>query len=99
MTHKTNVYELKYRIPKHYVRIISKRQKKADIDNLSVSFPFAISASFKFEGSIIDIAKETIITLIDRRILNSKECCANCINKSIDSLKEIKSDLINIKNN
>jgi len=93
----TKYYELKFTIPKYYVRIISTSNDKIELDNISLSFPFLVSASFKFEKGIVDIAKETILSLIDRRILNAFECCANCINDALKSLKEIKLELISIK--
>ena len=95
MIHNTNHY--KFSIPKYYARIIAENDTIITLDSISFSFPLRISSSFRFEKSIIDIAKETIITLVDRRILNAKECCANCIYNAVNSLKEIKSDLINIK--
>jgi hypothetical protein len=90
-------YTLKFKIPKYYARITSESNNKFDLDSISLSFPFSINASFKFRDEIIDIAKESVITLIDRRILNSQECCGSCIQESLNSLKEIKSDLVNIK--
>ena len=93
--YNTNPY--KFRIPKYYAKIISKNNINIKLDDISLSFPFIINASFRFEKNIIDIARETIMALIDRRILNAKECCASCIYKALNSLKEIKSDLINTK--
>jgi hypothetical protein len=93
----TGKHKLKYMIPKYYVKIVANSYEKVKLDILTISFPFGISASLKFDKNIKEIAKKTLIFLIDRRILNSKECCGNCIKNAIISLKEIKSDLIGIK--
>lgn len=40
------------------------------------------------------IAREVVIRLADRRVLNSKECCDGCIDNAITSLKEIREVLV-----
>ncbi len=39
-------------------------------------------------------AREIVIFLKDRRVLNSKECCDNCIDKSLSSLMKIREFLV-----
>jgi len=95
---KTGTYKLTFSIPKYKVRIqnigISSNIK---MESIGLTFPFGISTTLKPQQRDSEIAKEVIVKLIDRRILNSKECCASCIKQSVDSLKKIKSDLIGIK--
>lgn len=40
-------------------------------------------------------AKKAVIFLGDRRVLNSKECCDNCIDRSIESLGKIREYIVN----
>lgn len=91
-------YRLEYKIPKYTKKVNNiENDKYFSVDAVSISIPFGIKFNVTPTKNEVKTAKETILTLIDRRILNSKECCANCIKKSVESLKEIKSDLIQIK--
>ncbi len=91
------MYKLDFKIPKYKAKIIESHKFNKIVDSVSLSFPFGVSLNYKPKTSDIEIARDIVIKLIDRRVLNSKECCGNCINDSINSIKEIKSDLIGIK--
>jgi len=39
-------------------------------------------------------AKKAVIFLSDRRVLNSKECCDNCIDRSLESLSKIREYVV-----
>ena len=90
--------KLEYKIPRYSAKIlVFDNRKNVALDSISLSFPFGVNIQIKPVESEIKIAREVIIKLIDRRILNAAECCAECIQRAIDSLKEIKADLIDIK--
>lgn len=40
------------------------------------------------------VAREMVIRLADRRVLNAWECCDDCIERALDSLQEIRRLLI-----
>ncbi len=91
-------YKLEYKIPKYACKILSEKYTTMlSPESISLSIPFGISIVIQPEKKESEIAKEVIIKLIDRRILNAKECCGSCIKKSLASLMEIKGQLIDIK--
>ena len=95
---RNRLYKFEYIIPKYSVRIKTNNESiPTKIDSIGLSFPFGLNITYKPIDSIKEIAKVIIIKLIDRRILNSKECCGSCIEQSVLSLKEIKAVLINEK--
>jgi len=95
---KENMYRNDFTIPQYKPRFIDLRDnQQIEIDNIGLSFPFGINIAFKPTSEDSDIARKTVIKLTNRRVLNSKECCGNCINESVKSIKEIKSDLVEIQ--
>lgn len=95
---KNGSYKFEYLIPRYSAKIEkSDISTPSAINSITLSFPFGISINFKPSLTESKIAKETILKLIDRRVLKSKECCASCIKDAVFSLKEIKSDLISVK--
>ena len=66
------------------------RQAKDSVDSISINLPF-ISFSIKPENKEKKIAKEIVIRLADKRVLNAFECCDDCIQKALLSLQEIRS--------
>ena len=90
-------YKFIFKIPEYKVKIYKTGSSAKLVDSVSISFPFGICLNIKPSSSDKNIARETVIKLVDRRILNSKECCGSCIKDSVCSLKEIKSDTIKIK--
>lgn len=70
---------------RHYV---NKR-----VDGVTINLPF-ISFSVQPDDLEQKIARETIIRLADKRVLNASECCDNCIEQAIVSLQEIRSMLV-----
>lgn len=63
------------------------------ISGVSIRLPF-ITFSVQPEETEKRIAKEILIRLADRRVLNAFECCDNCIENALASLLEIRSLLI-----
>jgi hypothetical protein len=78
-------------------RIKSRNDKNYSLKSITLSFPFSAGVSVEVLASEKDAAKETVVALINRRILNTSECCASCSQQSINSLKEIKSDLVQLE--
>lgn len=75
--------------------LLSKKIKQAkdSVDNITVNLPF-ISFSIKPENKEKSVAKEIVIRLSDKRVLNAFECCDNCIQRALVSLQEIRSLLV-----
>lgn len=63
------------------------------VDGVTIEIPF-ISFSIKPTDVEKKIARELLIRLPDKRVLNSKECCDNCIDNSLASLQEIRKILV-----
>ena len=63
------------------------------VDGVTIEIPF-MSFSVKPTDVEQKIARELLIRLPDKRVLNSKECCDNCINNSLASLQEIRKILV-----
>lgn len=63
------------------------------VDAVSVSLPF-VSISLKPARIEKDAAREIVIRLSDKRVLNSFECCDDCIKNAIDSIQDIRKILV-----
>ena len=70
-----------------------KIKKKVGLTGVTISLPF-ISLDFSATDKDKKIAREIIIRIRDKRVLNSKECCDNCIENALKSLQEIRQLLI-----
>jgi hypothetical protein len=60
---------------------------------IKISIPF-FELTVKPDDRENKVAREIIIRLADRRVLNSSECCDNCIDEALGSLKEIRKVLV-----
>ncbi len=70
------------------------RQKvNANVEGTNLTLP---GVTFRIRPLDIEqaVAREIAIRLKHRRVLNSFECCDDCIDKALDSLQEIKAILI-----
>ena len=76
------------------IKKAKKTIKNIKVDGITINFPFL---NINISANDIDkkIAREIIIKLNDKRVLNSKECCENCIENSLKSLFEIREFLVN----
>jgi hypothetical protein len=65
------------------------RKLPVSVDGITITLPFAeIKVSVdKVERTV---AREVVIRLADRRVLNSEECCDGCIRDALASLQEIR---------
>jgi hypothetical protein len=74
--------------------LIRAREKLNDrVSGVSIKLPF-LTFSVQPEATETRVAKEIVIRLADRRVLSSFECCDNCINEALTSLREIRSFLV-----
>jgi hypothetical protein len=70
------------------------RQKvNTRVDGVAVNLPF-ISFNVKPDDLEKKVAREIVIRLADRRVLNAFECCDNCIEQALASLQKIRSMLV-----
>lgn len=65
----------------------------AKIDGVSIRLPF-VNVTVKPDNVERKVAREIVIRLADRRVLNSFECCDGCIENALRSLQEIRSILV-----
>jgi hypothetical protein len=54
------------------------------VDGIAISFPF-VSVSVCPDDLEQQVAREIVIRMADRRVLNSSECCDNCIDQALES--------------
>src|SRR5438552_3846524 len=75
---------------------VVKRMKRLPVAvdaKIKISVPF-FELTVKPDDRESKVAREIIIRLADRRVLNSSECCDNCIDEALGSLKEIRKVLV-----
>ncbi|MCR4425156.1 MAG: hypothetical protein NUW23_03050 [Firmicutes bacterium] len=63
------------------------------VSGVTINLPF-VSVSVNPNATEKKIAKEILIRLADKRVLNAFECCDDCINHALASLREIRSFLV-----
>ena len=71
----------------------AQRTFQKRVDGISISLPF-ISFSVRPDDHEKQVAREIVIRLADRRVLNAFECCDNCIDQALSSLQEIRAFLV-----
>jgi len=70
------------------------RQKlNTRVGGVSINLPF-ISFNVKPDDLEQRVAREVVIRMADRRVLDSRECCDDCIDKALASLVEIRAMLV-----
>jgi hypothetical protein len=72
---------------------LNKYSKKVKVESVSVRLP-GISISLSPTKQEKLIAKEIILFIRHKRVIDSKECCDTCIKNSLQSLLEIKNFLV-----
>jgi len=72
----------------------ARRKLNSRVGGVSISLPFI---SFRVEPHDLErkVAREIVIRLADRRVLNAFECCDDCIAQALASIQEIRSLLVN----
>ena len=70
------------------------RQKvNSQVDGVSINLPF-VAFNVRPDDLQQSVAREIVIRLADRRVLNAFECCDDCIEKALESLQDIRSELV-----
>jgi len=69
------------------------RKLPISVDGITITLPF-IEVSVKADARERKVAREMVIRLADRRVLNAFECCDNCINQALQSLQEIRQVIV-----
>lgn len=69
------------------------RKLPVKVDGVTINFPF-LKVSVKADRTESKVAKEIVIRLADRRVLNASECCDNCIENALRSLQEIRKIIV-----
>ena len=63
------------------------------VDGVSIEIPF-VSFSVKPTDIERKVARELLIRLPDKRVLNAKECCDRCVDNALASLQEVRKILV-----
>jgi hypothetical protein len=71
----------------------ARRKLNNRVDGITISFPF-VSVSVCPDDLEQQVAREIVIRMADRRVLNSSECCDNCIDQALESLQKIRQLLV-----
>lgn len=61
-----------------------------------ISLPF-VTVMFQPSEADRSIAAELVTRLADRRVLNSHECCDNCIDEALKAFQEVRASLLEVK--
>lgn len=69
------------------------RQLSVKVDGVSIELPF-VSVSVEVADVEQAAAREIVIRLADKRVLNANECCDGCVRSAIDSLQDIRRLLV-----
>lgn len=71
----------------------ARRYTKKRVDGVTINLPF-ISFSVRPDDLEQKAAREIVIRLANKRVLNAFECCDSCVEKALASLQEIRSLLV-----
>lgn len=71
----------------------ARRKLSNCVDGVTINLPF-VSFNVKPDDIEQKVAREVVIRMADRRVLNAFECCDNCIDQALASLKEIRTLLV-----
>ena len=71
----------------------AKRHVKKRVDGITINLPF-VSFSVKPDDLEQKVAREIVIRLADKRVLNAIECCDDCVEQALASLQAIRSLLV-----
>ena len=71
----------------------ARRKLSGRVGSVSINLPF-LSFSLDPDDLEKEVAREIVIRMADRRVLNASECCDNCIDEALLSLQEIRRILV-----
>jgi hypothetical protein len=63
------------------------------LGDVTLTFPFG-SIAVKPTAKEKIVARKTLILLQNRRVLSARECCDDCVDRSLNSLQEIRAILV-----
>jgi hypothetical protein len=69
------------------------RELPVSVEGITITLPF-VEMTVKPDDLESKVAKEVVIRLADRRVLNANECCDGCIKNALKSLREIREILV-----
>jgi hypothetical protein len=72
---------------------ITRLRSAARVDGVAIRLP-GLSINVKVENIERRVAREIVIRLADRRVLNSRECCDSCVSNALASLEKVRSFLV-----
>lgn len=67
----------------------ARRQVSGRVGNVTLNLPF-VSIEVSPKDRERKVAREIVLRLRDRRVLSAWECCDNCIDNALASLREIR---------
>jgi hypothetical protein len=71
----------------------ARRHLKKRVDGVTINLPF-VSFSVRPDDVEKKAAREIVIRLADKRVLNAFECCDSCVEQALASLQDIRSLLV-----
>lgn len=71
----------------------ARRHTQKRVDGVTINLPF-VSFSVRPDDIEQKAAREIVIRLANKRVLNAFECCDSCVEKALASLQEIRSLLV-----
>lgn len=72
---------------------VTRLRSAARVDGVAIRLP-GLSINVKVENIERCVAREIVIRLADRRVLNSRECCDSCVSNALASLEKVRSLLV-----
>ena len=71
----------------------ARRFVNSNVEGTNLTLP---GVTFRIRPLYLEesVAREIVIRMKNRRVLNSKECCDDCINQALTSLHEIRTILV-----
>jgi len=76
-------------------RLVTKGRQHLNgrVDGVQINLPF-VSFTFQPDDTEQRVAREIVVRMADRRVLNAWECCDHCIDEALASLREIRDQLV-----
>jgi len=72
---------------------VARLRSLARVDGISIRLP-GVSVNVKVDDVEKRVAREIVIRLADRRVLNSRECCDSCVSNALASLEKVRALLV-----
>lgn len=92
---RTGAIPLKFNISSAQSQIL--RLASGRREAIPLAFPFGITINLLVSDDERRYARKLLVWLKDRRVLNSFECCDDCIDQALGSLQEIRTKLLAIQ--